>query len=181
MGGPRKSKRQFIDPEDDDMEPKKSRRTGEHDPTYYGDEMGEDLQEVEDEVRYGHERRRPRDPEKVGRSSYRQGVGRTAQPTGFGSSGIRHGPSEYLESSSRPSSQTGRPHVMTHQESFQAAWEQIQETKRKAQQAAEREEQWIEARKNPVVRKLLEEGRDDDVEALLDAAALLREMGRSTQ
>jgi hypothetical protein len=70
---------------------------------------------------------------------------------------------------------------MTHQESFQAAWEQIQETKRKAQQAAEREEQWIEARKNPVVRKLLEEGRDDDVEALLDAAALLREMGRSTQ
>jgi hypothetical protein len=69
---------------------------------------------------------------------------------------------------------------MTYDESFQAAWEQIQETKRKAQQAAEREEQWIEARKNPLIMKLLEEGRDDDVEALLDAAALLRGVQKGT-
>jgi hypothetical protein len=181
MSGPRKLKRQYVESEDDVMESKKSRRTDEHDPTYYDDEMNEDLQEVEDEVRYSHERRRPRDPEEnVRRSGYRQGPERTAQPAGFGSSGIRRGPPEYLEPDSRPSSQTGRPRVMTYDESFQAAWEQIQETKRKAQQAAEREEQWIEARKNPLIMKLLEEGRDDDVEALLDAAALLRGVQKGT-
>jgi hypothetical protein len=180
-GAPSKFKRHYSDDEGDDRMPKKPRGGREVDPEYtYGEYSDEDFAEAK--ARYTHERRRPRDPheEDIERSGSRQSINR-AQPMGFASTaGTRLGARELAapipRPSSRPSPQKGRPRGMSYAEAIAAAIEQKREAQRKAEEA-HRQEIMAAAQDNPFIAELLEQGKFDEVDDLLEVAAALKHMG----
>jgi hypothetical protein len=177
---PSKSKRSFNNYSDEeDRTPKKSKRAREYNALYDEGDMDDD-QEVMKKTRYGAEHRRPRDLEEENfePSGYREDNDRAARRSGSGprlSTFAAPYRSEHPEPAPRPSSQTRSRPAMSWDEALQAAWEQTQEKTREA----EREAQWTAVRNNPLFMKLLDEGRDDEVQSLLDAATALREMKKS--
>ena len=178
---PSKSKRSFNNYSDEeDRAPKKSKRAREYNAAYDEGDMDDD-QEAMKKTRYGAEHNHPRDLEEKNyeRSDYRGDNDRAARrqgsgPQGFATFAARY-KTEHPELAPRPSSQTrGRP-AMSWDEALQAAWEQTQEKAREAERVA----QWTAVRNNPIFMKLLDEGRDDEVQRLLDAATALRDMKES--
>jgi hypothetical protein len=177
---PSKPKRSFTNYSDEeDRAPKKSKRAREYNAAYDEGDMNDD-QEVMKKTRYGAEHH-PRDLEEENfeQSGHRGDNDRAARrsgsgPQGFSTFAARYR-SEHPEPAPRPSSQTrGRP-AMSWDDALQAAWEKSQEKTREAEQVA----QWTAVRNNPIFMKLLDEGRDDEVQRLLDAATALREMKES--
>ncbi|PMD24965.1 hypothetical protein NA56DRAFT_463959 [Hyaloscypha hepaticicola] len=178
---PSKSKRTFNNYSDEeDRAQKKSKRAREYNAAYDEGDM-DDNQEGMKKTRYGAVHHHPGNlEENFERSGHREDNDRTAQRLGSGPQGFStfaaHYRSEHPEPAPRPSSQTrGRP-AMSWDEALQAAWEKSQEKTREAEQVA----QWTAVRNNPIFMKLLDEGRDDEVQRLLDAATALREMKESS-
>lgn len=178
---PSKLKRSFTNYSDEeDRAPKKSKRAREYNAAYDEGNM-DDEEEVMKKTRYGAEHHHPRDLEEESfeRSGHREDNDRAARRSGSGpqdfSTFAARYRSEHPELVLRPSSQTrGRP-TMSWDEALQAAWEQTHAKTREAEQVA----QWTAVRNNPIFMKLLDEGKDDEVQRLLDAATALREMKES--
>lgn len=182
---PGKSKRNYDFGDEDDGMPKKSRLGQQGHLAYRHEEYSDDEgQEVEDNVRFGHERLRPRDPRDVGdfkRPSYGYGRGNGGQESAAyePSTGIRRRPFEY-SAPSRPSSQTGRAQRMTYEEAIAAAWEHQQEKKRQAaaEEEARQREREEAALQNPTIQQLLKDGKEAEAQEVIQMANALMDMSR---
>jgi hypothetical protein len=194
-GSKKKSKRKYHgDREDDDMKSKKP-RGGRYsiDPEYvnYSDDTDEE-ELVEQRVRYQHEQRRPRDPVDVRiverattwqqvedaalEKSYGKGKGRaeSVESTSNTQRPPRYPARLGLTSASSPRpSQAGRASGFSFDDAIAQAYEQRQNSKRQAEERRLQAEQKAAWDNNPTIKKLLEEGKVQEAEEMMDAATEL--------
>jgi hypothetical protein len=183
-GASSKLKRHYHYDEDNEDRVSKKWRDGRDIDLEYLHGVYSDSDFVEAKARYTHERHCPRDPhdEGIEQSGSRQGIDH-AQSMGFDSpAGTRLVAREELVASvahpsASPSLQKGRLR-MSYAEAIAAAIEQKREAQSKAEEE-HRQKIMAAAQEHPHIQQLVDEGRFDELDELLEVASALQHMGNT--
>jgi hypothetical protein len=179
------------DDEYDEFESKKPRRrySVDHDYIDNGEDTDED-EMVAQNVKYNQDRRRPRDPAEqryIDRTRAWQKIEDAALEKSYGkgkslSESAEFGSSSYQRTLGRPStpgmasassphpSQSGRISGFSFDDAIAQAYEQRQNSQRLAEERRLRQEQEAAWKHNPTIQKLLQDGKVEEAEDMIDTA-----------